>query len=164
MLVHLTFKKIVRFWTTKSLLACLKCDQIIIFIETMSHGLSVQILYLTNTPCQLSFAFTDLDKAGASSYLWLEPKGEIPRTTEASIFRYVPETRYENLVTDPLSKMLNCGILWMTLKTPICLFPVMLNISVESRELPRPQSHAITFWGTKEVIVESFRSVFTASL
>ena len=52
----------------------------------------------------------------------------------------------------------------MTLKTPIYLFPVMLNISVESRELPRPQSHAITFWGTKEVIVESFRSEFTASL
>ena len=41
----------------------------------------------------------------------------------------------------------------MTLKTPIYLFPVMLNISVESTELPRPQSRAITCWGTKEVIV-----------
>ena len=100
-----------------------------------------------------SFAFTDLDKAGASSYLWLELKGEIPKTTQASSFTYVPETRYENLVTDPLSKMLNCGIVWMTLKTPIYLFPVMLNISVESTELPRPQSRAITCWGTKEVIV-----------
>ena len=51
--------------------------------------------------------------------------------------------------------MLNCEIVWMTLKTPILLFPVnvMLNISVESTDLPRPQSHAITFWGTKEVIV-----------
>lgn len=40
-------------------------------------------------------------------------------------------------------------------KTPIWLFAVnvMLNISVESTELPRPQSHAITFRGTKEVIV-----------
>ena len=48
-----------------------------------------------------SFAFTDPDKAGASSYLWLELKGEIPKTTQASSFTYVPETRYENLVTDP---------------------------------------------------------------
>ena len=100
-----------------------------------------------------SFAFTDLDKVGASSYLWLELKGEIPKTTQASSFTYVPETRYENLVRDPLSRMLNCGIVWMTLKTPIYLFPVMLNISVESTELPRPQSRAITCWGTKEVIV-----------
>ena len=100
-----------------------------------------------------SFAFTDLDKAGASSYLWLELKGEIPKTTQASSFTYVPETRYENLVRDPLSRMLNCGIVWMTLKTPIYLFPVMLNISVESTELPRPRSRAITCWGTKEVIV-----------
>ena len=75
----------------------------------MSHDLSVQMAYLANAPC-FSFAFTDLDKAGASSYLWLELKGEIPKTTQASSFTYVPETRYENLVTDPLSKMLNCGI------------------------------------------------------
>ena len=36
---------------TKSLSVCLKCDQIIIFIETMSHDLSVQMVYLANAPC-----------------------------------------------------------------------------------------------------------------